>query len=175
VASTLGKGSCFSVAIPLVASRTEDAKAPAPADATLDVSHDKLVVVIDDDPLVLEGMRGLLRSWGCRVVVSATDAAALTSLAALEQPPDLIISDYLLSDGKTGIEAIERLRAAFGSPIPAFLVSGDISPERLQEARAGGYHLQHKPVEPMVLRAMLNQLLKKAKVDRLPVMSDAAR
>jgi CheY-like chemotaxis protein len=120
-------------------------------------------------------MRGLFRSWGCQVVTGATDAAALTNLAALEQPPDLIISDYLLPDGKTGIEAIERLRKAFDSPIPAFLISGDISPERLREARASGYHLQHKPVEPMVLRAMLNQLLKTSKVARLPVMSDAAR
>jgi signal transduction histidine kinase/CheY-like chemotaxis protein len=175
LASTLGKGSCFSVTIPSVVGRTEGAKAPAPVDATLDVSNDKLVVVIDDDPLVLEGMRGLFRSWGCRVVTGATDAAALTGLAALEQQPDLIISDYLLSEGKTGIEAIERLRTHFGSAIPAFLISGDISPERLGEARAGGYHLQHKPVEPMVLRAMLNQLLKKPKVDRVPVMSDAAR
>jgi signal transduction histidine kinase/CheY-like chemotaxis protein len=175
LASTLGKGSCFSVAIPSAAGRTESAKAPALVDAMLDVSHGKLVVVIDDDPLVLEGMRGLLCSWGCRVVTGATDAAALTSLAGLEQQPDLIISDYLLAGGKTGIDAIERLRTHFGSPIPAFLVSGDISPERLHEARAGGYHLQHKPVEPMVLRAMLNQLLKTAKVERLPVMSDAAR
>jgi signal transduction histidine kinase/CheY-like chemotaxis protein len=175
LASTLGKGSCFSVSIPSVARPTEDVKPPAPVDAALDVSHGKLVVVIDDDPLVLEGMRGLFRSWGCRVVTGATDAAALTSLAAFAQPPDLIISDYLLSEGKTGIEAIEHLRTAFGSPIPAFLISGDISPERLREARAGGYHLQHKPVEPMVLRAMLNQLLKKAEVDRLPLMADAVR
>ena len=140
-----------------------------------DVSHDKLVVVIDDDPLVLEGMGGLLRGWGCRVVTGESDASVLAELAAIEQQPDLIISDYLLSEGKSGIDAIERLRTVFGRQIPAFLVSGDISPERLHEARAGGFHLQHKPVEPMVLRAMMNQLLKKPKVDRLPVMSDAAR
>ncbi|HEY4405231.1 MAG TPA: cache domain-containing protein [Xanthobacteraceae bacterium] len=176
LASILGKGSCFSVTVPSVATRAEDTKPPkAPAGVLLDISHGKIVVVIDDDPLVLDGMRGLFRSWGCQVVTGATDAAALTNLAALEQPPDLIISDYLLPDGKTGIEAIERLRKAFDSPIPAFLISGDISPERLREARASGYHLQHKPVEPMVLRAMLNQLLKTSKVARLPVMSDAAR
>jgi len=172
--STLGKGSCFSVTIPAVAARVEDAKPLAPVDAMLDVSRGKLVVVIDDDPLVLDGMRGLFRSWGCRVVTGASDATALTSLAELEQQPDLIISDFLLSDGKTGIDAIARVRNAFDSQIPAFLISGDISPERLREARAGGYHLQHKPVEPMVLRALLNQLLKKAKVDRLPVMCNAA-
>ena len=61
-------------------------------------------------------------------------------------------------------EAIERLRSEFASPIPAFLISGDIDPARLREARDQGYHLQHKPVDPMVLRAMCNQLLKSEKV-----------
>jgi len=43
-------------------------------------------------------------------------------------------------------------------------VSGDISAERLREARARGYHLLHKPVRPMALRAMLSQMLKKHEV-----------
>ena len=50
--------------------------------------------------------------------------------------------------------------AALRSPIPAFLISGDTDPERLRDARAGGYHLLHKPVRPMALRAMVSQLLK---------------
>lgn len=173
--STLGKGSRFTVAVPMVAARAEVVELRAPVRAPLDISQGKLVVVIDDDPLVLDGMRGLFRSWGCCVVTGAADGAALTGVAAYDHPPDLIISDYRLSDGKTGIEAIERLRSAFRSPIPAFLISGDISPERLREARASGYHLQHKPVDPMLLRAMFNQLLKKGKVDHPPVMGDAAR
>jgi CheY-like chemotaxis protein len=87
----------------------------------------------------------------------------LSGLAGHDQPPDLIISDYHLSNGKSGIEIIEELRGAFGSPIPAFLISGDINPDRLHEARASGYHLQHKPVDPMMLRAMFSQLVKKGK------------
>ena len=86
----------------------------------------------------------------------------LAGLARQRQTPDLIISDYRLADGKTGIEAIERLRSEFASPVPAFLISGDIDPERLREAHERGYHLLHKPVDPMVLRAMCNQLLKAA-------------
>jgi len=105
-------------------------------------------------------MGGLLRSWGCRVATVDSGCAALDNLG--DDRPDLIISDYHLSGGITGIEAIERLRGSFRSHIPAFLVSGDINPERLSEARASGYHLAHKPVDPMMLRAMLNQFLKKA-------------
>jgi hypothetical protein len=37
---------------------------------------------------------------------------------------------------------------------------GDTAPERLREASADGFHLLHKPVSPMRLRAMLNQLLR---------------
>jgi CheY-like chemotaxis protein len=159
----------------MVAARAEVVALPAPIRAPLDISQGKVVVVIDDDPLVLDGMRGLLRSWGCYIVTGASAGAALTGLAAHDHPPDLIISDYRLPDGNTGIEAIERLRSAFASPIPAFLISGDISPERLREARASGYHLQHKPVDPMLLRAMFNQLLRNGRVDCPPVMNDAAQ
>jgi len=85
-------------------------------------------------------------------------------LADAERPPDLVISDFHLSDQRTGIEAIEQLRAAFGALIPGFLVSGDISPVLLREAQRNGYHLLHKPVDPMPLRTMLNRLLKKRDV-----------
>ena len=73
---------------------------------------------------------------------------------------DLIISDLRLADGENGIEVIERLRKALGTPVPAFVISGDTAPERLREASAGGYHLLQKPVSPMTLRTTLNRLLK---------------
>jgi len=53
-----------------------------------------------------------------------------------------------------------NLRDGFGGAIPASLMSGYTAPERLREAQESGYHLLHKPVRPMRLRAMLNQMLK---------------
>jgi CheY-like chemotaxis protein len=123
-----------------------------------DASTGQLVVVIDDDPLVLEGMRGLLRSWGYRVVAAASDGAAMAELAEHGQKPDLIISDYQLGEEKTGIEAIERVRHVF--PIPACLITGDATPERRRAASDGGFQLLHKPVQPTALRAMMSELLK---------------
>jgi signal transduction histidine kinase len=159
LASRPGKGSRFSVSVPLVATRDAIADAEPPA-TFADHVKGRLIVVIDDDQLVLEGMRGILRSWGCRVVTAASDSAALARLTEEYGQPDLIISDYRLADGKTGIEAIDCLRAALGSTVPAFLISGDTGPERLREATASGYHLLHKPVPPMALRTTLNRLLK---------------
>ncbi len=157
--SRRGRGSRFSVSVPLIAGQHGAAEAPAPP-TIADPARGKLVVVIDDDALALVGMGGILRSWGCDVMTADSQEAALAQIAGRDRRPDLIISDYRLADGKTGIEAIEHLRAELGASIPAFLISGDTAPERLRETSARGYHLLHKPVAPMRLRAMLNQLLK---------------
>ena len=121
----------------------------------------KLVVVIDNDTRVLEGMGGLLRNWGCRVVTAATPEAALTDVSHIDRGarPDLIISDYHLAGGQTGITAIAKLREVYGA-IPAFVMSGDTAPERMREARESGHQLLHKPVQPMMLRAMMSRFLK---------------
>jgi signal transduction histidine kinase/DNA-binding NarL/FixJ family response regulator len=157
LASRLGKGSRFAISVPLAAPArlTEH-----PGEVAVDQAAGKSVVVIDDDVLVLDGMRGVLKGWGCDVVTATSEDAALAALSKGERSPDIIISDYRLTDGKTGIDVIERIRRAFGAPIPAFLVSGDTSPERLREARASGYYLLHKPVLPITLRAVVSQLLK---------------
>jgi CheY-like chemotaxis protein len=116
-----------------------------------------LVVVIDDDALALDAIGGLLRGWGLRVVSAASEAAALARLAELEQQPDLLICDYHLSEGTTGIEVIGRLCREF--PIPAILISGDAAPGLVREVDRRGYQVLHKPVDPKSLRALLKRLL----------------
>ena len=153
------RGSRFSVLVPLAAELRDTVPLPIALHAA-DLARGKRVMVIDDDVLVLDGMRGILQSWGCSVQTAASGAAALARVADAGWQPDLIISDLRLTDGESGIEVIERLREALGAPVPAFLISGDTAPERLREASAGGYHLLQKPVSPMTLRATLNRLLK---------------
>jgi CheY-like chemotaxis protein len=155
-----GRGSRFSVSVPLAAQLRAATEAHAPPAAIADPARGRLIIVIDDDTLVLDGMRGILQSWGCEVRTAATGAAALAEVNELRVRPDLIISDSQLADGKTGMEAIERLRQVAGVPIPAFVITGDTAPERLREASASGFPLLHKPVSPMALRTMLNRLLK---------------
>ncbi len=160
LSSRPGRGSRFSVTVPLAAQPVAWTHEQAASVAIADPARGKRVIVIDDDALVLDGMRGILQSWGCEVQTAASGDAALAALAQNGEPPDLIISDSSLADGKTGIQAIERLRAAAGIPIPAFVITGDTAPERLREASAGGFPLLHKPVSPAALRATLNHLLR---------------
>jgi len=112
----------------------------------------KLVVVIDDDPLVLEATGGLLHSWGCLVVAAESYDAALMHLAKIRRRPDLIICDYRLSEGATGVDAIEGLRSAF--EIPALLISGDPSSPPAERG-FNSYSLLHKPLNAAAFRAAL--------------------
>jgi CheY-like chemotaxis protein len=119
--------------------------------ATRSASNPKLVVVIDDDPLVLEATGGLLRTWGCLVVTADSYGIALQRLAEIRRRPDLIVCDYRLPEGATGVDAIEGLRSAF--EIPALLISGDSSSP--PNNGLVGYHLLHKPVDATTFRAAL--------------------
>ena len=160
VRSTVGKGSVFAVTVPLAPANKRAIEASIVPRAQPSLSHDKLVLVIDDDPLVLEGMSGIFRKWGCRVITADSDSKALKAVAEQDDLPDLIISDYHLANDRTGIETIEWLRGELSAQIPAFLISGDTDPATLYEAKAKGLHLLHKPVDPMALRAMFNQAVK---------------
>jgi signal transduction histidine kinase len=157
--SSVGRGSRFSVLVPSAPAGTAQAPLDVPR-ALVDSEHGKLVMVIDDNELVRDGTRGLLKSWGCLVVTAESEDAAMAKLADHVRRPDLIISDYHLAQGKAGFELIDRLRRACGAQIPAFLISGDTAPERLREASASGYYLLHKPVLPITLRSVVSQLLK---------------
>jgi CheY-like chemotaxis protein len=158
LASTVGRGSRFAILVPMA---DEGVTSTEPVDSPVAFAVEgKVILVIADAPIVLEGMGGLLGKWGYSVLTAGSDEAALTRLAERQQRPDLIISDYHLASGKTGSRAIEQINAAFGSSIPAILISGDTAPEPLRDAQDRGYILLHKPVEPMRLRAVIHEIFR---------------
>ena len=160
LASTVGRGSRFAILVPMAdecVTSTEPVDSPHPAAFAVE---GKVILVIGDAPIVLEGTGGLLGKWGYSVLTAGSDEAALIRLAERQQRPDLIILDYHLASGKTGIRAIEQINAAFGSSIPAILISGDTAPEPLRDAKDRGYILLHKPVDPMRLRAVMHEFFR---------------
>jgi len=118
----------------------------------------KLVVVIDSHRLVLEATGGLLRSWGYQVLEAKSYLRAIEALAEGGRRPDLIVCDYDLSREETGIEAIQRLRAAFGFDIPALLIGTEVE-SRSHDVGAGRYRLLEKPVDAETLRIALLDIL----------------
>jgi len=159
VRSRVGKGSVFAITVPAArAAERLDAKTqPYRADLS-----GALVVVIDDEAPIRNGMDELLQAWGCRTVLADSAAGALQQLARNDLIPDLIVADFRLREGDTGVQAIKRIGAQVGRDIPAIVVTGDIAPERLWEAKESGYRLLHKPVSAASLRSLAGYLIERA-------------
>ena len=157
--SAPGKGSVFSISLPLV-----------PEVETLDSRSEKTreseylqglrIALIENDPLVLSAMESLLDSWGC-TVFPGTKLEDLLAVLPSNAPPDIVISDYRLSKG-SGLEALAALRKRYGAALPVALVSGDTAPEVLRRCQQAGVPLLHKPVRPARLRAFLSHSISRA-------------
>lgn len=159
VYSQPGKGSCFSFRLPQCAPTDDRDLAIQPGvPAGVNLEH-ALVAFIDDDQAILEAMVELLANWGIEVAAGQDVVQILGDLHELGRPPDLIVSDYRLGGGATGVDAIAALREAFGAELPAILVTGDTAPETIQAINACGLPVLHKPIKPAKLRAMLAHVL----------------
>jgi two-component system, sensor histidine kinase len=156
-----GRGSRFEVTIPLAEHQSPVAE-PEPAIASLAPAKG-LVVVIDDEPAVLDATLSLLTGWGYDVVAVGGGDEAILRLSTDPAKPALILCDYRLRDGESGLVVIERIRAKYNETIPAILITGDTAPDRLAEAKASGLLLMHKPVPNSKLRAAIVNLTSTAK------------
>jgi signal transduction histidine kinase len=113
------------------------------------------VMVIDNEPRVLDGMRALLGRWSCSVSAASGLGEARDVLRRIGAP-DIVIADYHLDDGD-GIAAIHTLRADIGRPIPAILATADRSLEVRGRAAREDIVILNKPVKPGPLRAQLTR------------------
>ncbi|MDP1828088.1 MAG: hybrid sensor histidine kinase/response regulator [Archangium sp.] len=116
------------------------------------------VLVLDDERDVRDGMSALLESWSCQALCAGSLAEA-RSLLEGQRAPDAVVCDYRLPENVTGVNAIEQLEQHLGARLPALLVTGDTSPERLREMKHSGHPVLFKPVLPGKLRAALSALL----------------
>ncbi|MGB7179929.1 MAG: response regulator, partial [Xanthobacteraceae bacterium] len=124
-----------------------------------------VVLCIDNERAILDGMEMLLNGWHCRTLTAAdlTEALAVINTSGLE--PDGLLVDYHLDGGQfagvSGIGAIIELRRRLGRqdgvPLPAILITADRSRHVREEARAEGVHVLNKPLKPASLRALITQ------------------
>jgi signal transduction histidine kinase len=167
--SAPGRGSVFSLTLPLALPR-----APVPASGLVfgsdgaavdsagpaDPLQGKLILVIDDEAAIRDGLEMLLNQWGCQVRTAADHAGAMA--AAAQGRPDLVLADLRLPGALSGLDTLAHLRERHGADLPVCLVTGEADPTALRAARDSGVPLLHKPVRPAKLRATLLHLLQRA-------------
>lgn len=120
----------------------------------------RLIVVVDDDPSIVEGLAMVLEAWDFQVLTALTVEDLAGRLGGLTAEPGLVISDHFLPGNRTGAEVVELVRSHCGRPVPAIILTGDTTPERQAEASAAGYRLLHKPVQVTALRTTVEELFK---------------
>lgn len=104
-------------------------------------------------------MASVLEKWGCDVALTISISDALERIQALEGIPDAIVADLHLDNGETGIEAVERIRMATRTHVPAIVVTADYSGKAAHDASAMGCELLTKPIKPAEMRSLLSFLL----------------
>lgn len=157
IRSAPGKGSVFSVTLPVSPLETALDKAQRlKLEEVPDISGVR-ALVIDNESSIVDGMRGLLGTWGCEVMSAPDLSSACDQLSKHPFSPDVILSDYRLPGSNTGIDTIAGLRQHLARPVPGILVTGDTAAEVLREADAHDISVIHKPVMPEELRFLISE------------------
>jgi PAS domain S-box-containing protein len=153
VQSEPGKGSRFSVRIPLAESEFAEDEAGEDTPRLEADTASGLVILIEDDVRVAEAWGHLLEAEGFKVATAASATEARALLSHIEDVPALIVSDFNLLDGSTGVEAVSEIREYYDVNIPAFIVTGDTSKVVKETQPVENSTLMNKPVNTARLLA----------------------
>ncbi|WJN60955.1 PAS domain-containing hybrid sensor histidine kinase/response regulator [Pseudomonas sp. SO81] len=157
VRSWPGKGSVFSVRVPLVRGAAPQV-VPASSELNGHTLGGAQVLCIDNEDSILTGMHSLLSRWGCQVW-TARNRLECEHLLDEDVRPQLALIDYHLDEGDTGTELMAWLRTRLGQPLPGVVISADGRPELVAEVHAAGLDYLPKPVKPAALRALISRHL----------------
>jgi signal transduction histidine kinase len=158
VRSRVGHGTVFTLDLPPGKAprplETPAGGARTPIGLTLEGRH---FVVVEDEAAVREGLVVLLQAWGATVTAFETVEAVRAWLASAEaEAPDLLLVDYRLPQGSTGLEVLVAARARWPQQkLPAIVITGSSLGGHEDEALTHDFHLLIKPVLPNKLRAMI--------------------
>ena len=160
VSSRPGHGSCFSVSVPL-ATAEQIERRPKPVDVTGDHSplEGLVVLCVDNEPEILDGMKLLLERWGCNVLLAANRAQAEQRVKESGAPHFLLL-DYHLGEQSNGLEVAAHIDSLVDASLPAIVITADRSATVEDAARERGYGLLQKPIKPAALRTLITNMLK---------------
>ena len=160
VRSREGRGSCFAVTVPVVRwAAPERARRRTGEESATNTLAGKVVVVIENEPAILEAMATVLERWGCKVVSGTSGPRAEAALVQSGLTPDVVVADYHLDENATGLDTVAAIRRDVDRRIPGIVVTADRTAEVRKRIDAGGCAVLNKPVRPGRLRSLLSHLL----------------
>jgi len=149
-------GSVFSVTVPTAKAITHTAAVTSATPLARTPISGALIVCIENDAAILDGMRTLLKAWDAEVIAVADPEGAIAAIETAGRSVTGLLVDYHLDRGN-GIAAIRDIRRRFGDGIPAILITADRSPAVQLAARDEKVAVLNKPLKPASLRALLGQ------------------
>jgi two-component system, sensor histidine kinase len=159
VRSVIGKGSVFAVHVPYGRTAKPLSTDLTPAANPSYGLGEATIVFIENDEENLEGMTALLTRWSCRVLQAHTVSEALDRIDSERIHPDLVIADYHLNDGGTGLDAIVSVRRHCNLPIPGIIITADHAAAVQDVTHKAGYEILQKPIKPAELRSLMSHML----------------
>ncbi|WP_273143890.1 hybrid sensor histidine kinase/response regulator [Oceanicaulis alexandrii] len=152
--SAPGAGTRAGLTLPSTHPDTVQGVEPAASVSPVALGGSPLVLVIEDDVAVRDGLSHLLTEWGCRVIAAQSAEQALTFIALLAATPDFAVIDKRLGDGADGVTALGQVREAVGQSFPAVLLTGDLTGFDAAGTEAD-LSVLAKPADPDQLRALI--------------------
>jgi signal transduction histidine kinase/ActR/RegA family two-component response regulator len=162
VRSTLGKGSGFSIALPLARKKADTADQPAISASESPGPFRGTILVVEDDAFVRSGLESLLNSEQVNAVAAANANEALAMVARDGLRPDLILSDLNLHGSVDGIECIDAVRAALKRKIPAIVLTGDVRSQAYERIEKHNVGIALKPLNAEELMKLINRTVVQA-------------
>jgi CheY-like chemotaxis protein len=154
--SNASGGSFFSVTLPIAKAINFTAAVTSATPLSKAPMSGTLIVCIENDAAILDGMKTLLKTWGAEVIAAADPDAAIAAIDAVGGRVTGLLVDYHLDRGN-GVAAIRDIRRRFGDAMPAILITADRSPHVRDAAREEKIAVLNKPVKPASLRALIGQ------------------
>jgi len=161
VRSCPGKGSVFAVEVVLKPSEVapEPGRQRPGTEDVVAVRRAGVILVVEDDPEVRGLLELVLGEDGHRTATAPDGIAALELVTRGPVRPDLIIADYNLPNGLTGLEFIGKVREKLHRAIPVIILTGDISTVTLREIALQNCVQLNKPVKLGELTQVIQRLL----------------
>ena len=156
VSSVLGKGSNFSIDIPLSVANVAEDEIIKENHQILFEHSEPIILIVDDDVTIVDAMKELMTAFEMNVVTATSSVEAL-NLIQHGLKPDFVVSDYRMPE-MTGIELVKKIRIELNEDVPVVIMTGDNSSTEVNEAELANCSVLYKPINTDQLISLINSV-----------------